>query len=86
MGVPVITLKGDRFVSRCGFSIHKNAKLIDFVANDKDEYISIALQFKSENGIQKLNDIRKNLRAKILNSSLFNTNDFSDNFIDMLKN
>ena len=86
MGVPVITLKGDRFISRCGFSINKNAKLIDFVANDKDEYVSIALQFKSENGIQKLNDIRKNLRPKILNSSLFNTNDFSDNFIDMLKN
>ena len=42
-GVPVIILKGDRFISRCGYSINKNAGLKDFTADTKEDYISIAL-------------------------------------------
>ncbi len=84
MGVPVITLKGQRFISRCGYSINKNAKLMDFIAKNKDEYISIALQFSTANGVKKLKNLRKNLRLNIVNSPLFDTNSFSDSLLDKL--
>ena len=38
MGVPVITLKGKRFISRCGYSINKNANLNEFITQNKNEY------------------------------------------------
>ena len=85
MGVPVITLKGDRFVSRCGFSINKNAKLDDYVVNNKNDYISKALEFKTVEGIKKLQTFRKNLRKRLIKSPLFDVNEFSDSFIEKIK-
>lgn len=84
MGVPVITLKGDKFISRCGYSINKNAGLNDFIADTKDDYISIALNSVTYNGIEKLKSYRKNLRSKIISSPLFDVQNFSDNFADKL--
>ena len=84
MGVPVITLKGDKFISRCGYSINKNAGLNDFIADTKDDYISIALNSVTHNGIEKLKSYRKNLRSKIISSPLFDVQNFSDNFADKL--
>lgn len=84
MGVPVITLKGDRFVSRCGYSINKNAGLKNFIAENKNEYLSIALQYMSETNIKKLIDLRKKLRPQLLKSSLFDINSFAENFITEL--
>ena len=85
MGVPVITLKGDRFISRCGFSINKNAKLDDYVVNNKNDYISKALEFKTVEGIRKLQTFRKNLRKRLIKSPLFDVNEFSDSFIEKIK-
>ncbi len=85
MGVPVITLKGDRFVSRCGFSINKNAKLDDYVVNNKNDYISKALEFKTVEGIKKLQTFRKNSRKRLIKSPLFDVNEFSDSFIEKIK-
>ena len=84
MGAPVITLKGDRFVSRCGYSINENAGLKNFIAENKNEYLSIALQYMSQTNIKKLIDLRKKLRPQLLKSSLFDTNSFAENFITEL--
>ena len=84
MGVPVITLKGDRFISRCGYSINKNAGLKNFTAETKEDYISIALNSCTEYGVDELKNYRKNLRSKIINSPLFDVQSFSDNFVDKL--
>ena len=81
MGVPVITLKGDRFVSRCGYSINENAGLKNFIAENKNEYFSIALQYTSEINIKKLINLRKKLRPQLLKSSLFDANSFAESFI-----
>ena len=81
MGVPVVTLKGDRFVSRCGYSIIKNSKLKNYIANNKKEYISIATQFKNNVNIEKLLSLRKKLRSQVLQSPLFDMNSFVKNFI-----
>ena len=85
MGVPVITLKGDKFVSRCGYSINKNACLNEFIANTKEEYISIALNSISSIGIENLKKLRKDLRSKIIKSPLFNIDDYTDDFVKQLK-
>ena len=85
MGVPVITLKGDKFVSRCGYSINKNACLNEFTANTKEEYISIALNSVKSGGIENLKKLRKDLRSKIIKSPLFNIDDYTDAFVKQLK-
>ena len=84
MGVPVITLKGQRFISRCGYSINKNAQLMDFIAKNKDEYIRTALEFNTDDGVKKLKNLRKSLRPNIINSPLFDTSSFSESFLDKL--
>ena len=86
MGVPVITLKGKRFISRCGYSINKNANLNEFITQNKNEYISSALKYMLDINIKKLILIRKNLRSKLLKTTLFDTIKFTDNFIDQLNN
>ena len=85
MGVPVITLKGSKFVSRCGYSINKNACLNEFTANTKEEYISIALNSIKSGGIETLKKLRKDLRSKIIKSPLFNIDDYADEFVDQLE-
>ena len=78
MNVPVLVLKGDNFLSRCGESIIINSKNNFLIANNTSEYISKTV-FLSEN-LDKLNDIRQNLYDNILSSNLFDSNRFSKNF------
>ena len=82
MNVPVIVLKGNNFISRCGTSIIKNSKQDYLIANNKEDYVSKAV-FLSKN-LSQLNSIRKNLYENILDTDIFNTKKFSKNFNDML--
>ena len=84
MGVPVLTLKGNNFVSRCGESINLNLKMSDFIAKNKTEYISKALSLTED--INNLVEIRKSLRQKALSSPLFDTEKFGQDFGDLLSN
>lgn len=84
MGVPVLTLKGDNFTSRCGESININLNLREFIANDTDDYIKKAINFTKK--IEIIRDLRKNLRERAKNSSLYKTKDFSNHFCNELKN
>ena len=38
MGVPVLTLKGDRYISHFGESINSNLNMKDWIADSKDGY------------------------------------------------
>ena len=82
MGVPVITLKGNNFVSRCGESINLNLKMSDFIAKNKIEYISKAFTLSED--ISSLIEIRKSLRQKALNSPLFDIENFGKDFSELL--
>ena len=47
MGVPVITLLGDRHVGRVGASILTNVGLKNFIAQDIDGYIKLSIEMAS---------------------------------------
>ena len=84
MGVPVLTLSGEKFVSRYGTSINSNLKLNDFISKDINDYILKAVKFSSINNCDELNNLRQNLRQKSINSPLFDNKNFAINFINAL--
>lgn len=83
MGVPIITLKGNSFLSHQGESILTNAALTDWIANDIEEYIAKAIQFA--NNRHGLAILRANLRQQVLHSTLFDTQRFANNLIQAWK-
>jgi len=78
MGVPVLTMKGHNFNSRCGESININLQMENFIAENKDDYFNKAISLQKEKST--LQKFGKNLREKVLKSSLFDTKDFAKNF------
>ena len=84
MGVPVITLKGNRYLFHFGESINSNLNMIDWIANNHEEYISKSLKFASD--LKQLVKIRETLRQKALNSPVFDAERFSGHFSNMLWN
>ncbi len=78
MGVPVLTMKGTNFSSRCGESINNNLKLKDLIAKDSEDYINKAINFANDKTL--LNKFNGNLlRESSLNSPLFDTSEFTLN-------
>ena len=75
MGVPVLTLKGFNFNSRCGESINKNLKLENFIAESYDDYYSKALDFYEN--LEYLKNLRKVLRSNAISSPLFDNKNFA---------
>ncbi len=69
MGVPIITLKGKNFVSRIGWSILASTGIGELVAESAEEYINKAVELA--NDLEKLENYRKTLRAKLLSSPTF---------------
>ena len=87
MGKPVLTMKGNNFNSRCGESINLNVNLDEFIAENENDYINKAVNFsKSPNRLENLN---KDLRKKVLSSPLFDTETFSKDlqsiFLDIIR-
>ena len=82
MGVPVIVLKGDRFIFHFGESINSNLKMNDWVAENKENYVLKAIKFSSN--LKELSNIRTNLRSRALNSPVFNATSFGNYFDEML--
>ena len=81
-GVPVITMKGFNMNSRCGESILKNANLDRLISRNKSDYLEVALYYS--NNPEKLDDLRKMIHTNILNTSLFDSKNFSNDFQNML--
>jgi predicted O-linked N-acetylglucosamine transferase (SPINDLY family) len=82
MGVPVMTLHGDRFLSLTAKSIAHHAGLLDWVAVDKDDYVDKAVAFTSD--LERLAVLRAGLRQQVLASPLFDAPRFARNFEDAL--
>ena len=83
MGIPVLCLTGNNFVSRCGESINKNLGLSEFIAKDTNEYIEKAIYFSKKPNF--LIEFRKNLRIKAKNSGIFQSKRFAEHIGNKLK-
>jgi protein O-GlcNAc transferase len=68
MGVPLVTLAGDRFSSRMGVTILTNAGLSELIAADEAQYVEIAAALASDDG--RLRSLRHNLRERVVQSPL----------------
>ena len=79
MGVPVLTIYGSKFNSRYGYSINKNLDLRKFIASNKNDFVNKGISTSSN--LEELSELRKNIRHKALNSALFDTKRFNENFI-----
>jgi len=69
MGVPVVTLAGDRHSARVGASLLNNADLGDLVAGSPDDFVAIACEMASDP--QRLRSLRLALRDHLRASRLF---------------
>ena len=83
MGVPVLTMAGYNFNSRCGESINKNLKMEQMIAKDQSDYVKKAVNL-SNNHDEYIN-LRKSVFINAIDSPLFNKKKFSENFFRSLK-
>ena len=83
MGVPVLTMAGYNFNSRCGESINKNLKMEQLIAKDEDDYVDKAVNLS--NNHNEYISLRKSIFTDSTESPLFNRKKFSENFFRSLK-
>jgi len=81
-GVPVLTLQGYNFNSRCGSSIIKNLGEKSLLSNSKDQYVEKAVYLATN--INKLAELRMNLYKNLFKTPLFDIVTFSKNFEKLL--
>jgi len=75
MGVPTLTLAGDRVIARQGASMMACAGLKEWIADDTDDYVSRALELAAD--VDGLVQLRAGLRQKVLASPLFDAARFA---------
>ena len=68
MGVPVVTLRGDRHAGRVGASLLTQIGLTDLIANSVEEYMAIAVALARNP--ERLSDLRRILRSRMAASPL----------------
>ncbi len=68
MGVPVVTLAGDRHAGRVGVSLLSRVGLTELIARTPEEYVKLAVELANDTG--RLARLRAGLRERMENSSL----------------
>jgi len=82
MGVPTLTLSGNTLLARQGASLLTCVDLPDWVASDKNAYVTKAIHFATEIGELAL--LREGLRDKVIGTALFDASKFSKQFEDAM--
>lgn len=83
MGVPVVTLAGDRHASRVGASILETLDLPDLIANSADRYIEIAASLASDPA--KREELRATMRPRMRASKLCDPRDMGRELTQALR-
>ena len=83
MGVPVLTKKGDYFISKSTESINKNIGLNDWIANDESDYINKAVNFS--NNLNILQSVKTYLLENRETFAIFDSKDFAKQMINAFK-
>ena len=76
-GVPVVTFRGDRWVSRTSASLLHAASLGELVGDGLDRYISLAIGLA--NSPDRLAELRRNMRSRLVSSPVCDTRTFARN-------
>ena len=83
MGVPVVTMEGYNFNSRCGESINKNLNMEQLIAKDEEDYIQKVVKLSSNQ--ETYINLRKYVFLNALKSPLFSSQDYSKSFFEALE-
>jgi predicted O-linked N-acetylglucosamine transferase (SPINDLY family) len=83
MGVPIVTLAGDRHVGRVGASILSNLELSDWIAGTPDGYVEIAIEFARDH--ERLAQLRAKLRGRMKHSLLMRSHAFTANIEEIYR-
>ena len=88
MGVPMITLQGDRIISRQGESILHNLGLQDWIAQNEDDYVDLAVKKAADlSGLARLRgELRTRLEASPLCDAKLFAQHLEQAFQQMWKN
>lgn len=68
MGVPLVTLAGDRHCARLGASVLSNLKLQELIAHTADDYIQIATDMAGD--LPRLDTLRQTMRPRMEQSPI----------------
>ena len=82
MGVPVISLYGERHGSRFGYSILNNVGIGELAVKNREDYINLAAALA--NDFETLSILHKNLRGMMTNSPLMNAKNYVRDFYSLL--
>ena len=83
MGVPVLTLEGESFLSRQGVGILMNVGLPGWISTSEEDYVARAGYHAAD--LRGLAALRKELRQQVLASPIFNASSFAKNFETALR-
>ena len=83
MGVPVVTLSGDRFCGRHATAHLTTAGFPEWVASDETEFVDIAKRLTAD--VEALTPLRRQVRETTLASPLCDITAFSNAFYGLLK-
>ena len=75
MGVPVVVLAGDAHISRVGVSLLTTVGLEELIANDLEQYVSLAARLAGDR--QRLRELRAGLRQRLAASPLLDAAGFT---------
>lgn len=78
MGVPVLTLHGDRYVARMSENILHNVGMADWIASDADAYVAKAAAFAAD--LEGLTTLRAGLRQRLEASPMMDAPHFARSF------
>jgi predicted O-linked N-acetylglucosamine transferase (SPINDLY family) len=83
MCVPVLTKKGNTFLSKCGDSVNTSIGLKDWIANNDEDYVLKAVNFAKD--FIKIQEVKNYLKNNRSNFKLFDGKDFADQLSNSFK-
>ena len=83
MGVPVVTLAGDRAVARGGVSILTNVGLPELIARDVEDYVRIAVDLARD--ADRLVQLRASMRQRMRAAPLMDAESFAGDFEEVIR-
>ena len=83
MGVPVLTLAGESFLSRQGVGLMANAGLSEWIAESADRYVAFAVEYAGD--LTRLAVLRGEMRQRLLASPVMDARRFAGHFESALR-